>query len=99
MVEARAGAAPGLPGWVNGFGGWVITEHVVDEKMLHVVYGHLYPQDILVQQGQMVQRGQRVARVGNNGDSSAAHLHGEVWIGGRYKGEAVDPAPWWGLEP
>lgn len=82
---------------VSGFGCWVIVEHQIGGAMVHTVYGHMYPQDLLVAVGQKVTAGQPLARVGNNGDSSAPHLHFEVWPGGRYKGSAVDPAPWLGV--
>ena len=89
VVEARSG--------VSGFGCWIILEHRIDDELLHTVHGHLYLKDLLVKAGQQVTRGQQIGRVGNNGDSSGAHLHFEVWRNGRYKGTAIDPAPWLGL--
>lgn len=79
---------------VGGFGGWVWLRHVIDGQIVDTIYGHSYRSDIRVRKGDRVKRGDVIALVGNNGDSSGAHLHAEVWPGGRFGGVAVDPAPW-----
>jgi len=79
---------------VSGFGNWVWLRHIIDGQVVDTIYGHVYRQDITVKKGDLVARGQRIAKVGNNGDSSSAHLHAEVWRGGRTDGIAVDPVPW-----
>ena len=43
--------------------------------------------DILVKKGDTVTRGQEVAKSGNTGDSTGAHLHWEKWV----DGNPVDP--------
>lgn len=39
------------------------------------LYAHLKPGSIVVRQGERVRRGQRLARLGNSGQSDAPHLH------------------------
>jgi len=41
-------------------------------------YGHLAPDSIVVRPGDKVRRGQRLARVGNSGNSTEPHLHFHV---------------------
>ena len=48
---------------------------------------YLHLQKALVQPGQQVTRGQRIALSGNSGRTTSAHLHYELHIDGR----AVDP--------
>lgn len=99
VVEARGADAPDQHGWVNGFGGWIVIDHIFKGKKVSTVYGHLYPKDILVRVGQKVSRGQLIGFVGNNGQSTGAHLHFEIWPDGRLTGgTAVDPMPWLGVE-
>lgn len=45
---------------------------------LFVVYAHLQPGSIRVKQGDKVRRGQKVALVGNSGNTDAPHLHVHV---------------------
>lgn len=80
------------PGWNYGYGHYVIVRYensLLPESTktkLHeagypgghvlVMYAHL--QDILVEQGQVLQPNQQIATLGNSGNSSGAHLHLEV---------------------
>lgn len=54
-------------------GNLVVIEH---RNNLKTYYGHL--SDYLVQQGEWVNRGQKIAEVGDTGRSTAAHLHYSV---------------------
>jgi murein DD-endopeptidase MepM/ murein hydrolase activator NlpD len=60
----------------------------------HYVFMHLQRGSILVNEGDRVRTGQALARVGNTGSSSGAHLHFEIWHGPWAKGgRPVDPLP------
>ncbi|GAB4590225.1 hypothetical protein Ntsu_80570 [Nocardia sp. IFM 10818] len=79
-VVVAAGAA-------SGFGHWIVID-TTDEsgKALSTVYGHMYASGVKVQVGQTVSAGQHIADVGNDGQSTGAHLHFEVVPGGRLTG-------------
>lgn len=86
-VVVAAGAA-------DGFGQWIVIDHNLNGQKVSSVYGHMWPQDLLVKEGQHVRAGQQIARVGNNGHSTGAHLHFELWRGGRLSGgQNFDPHP------
>ncbi|WP_397517530.1 M23 family metallopeptidase [Rhodococcus sp. 3A] len=84
-------------GPASGFGNWIIVDHQIDGKVVSTVYGHMFDDGVLVKAGDRVSAGQEIGRIGNAGESTGAHLHFEVWDGGRLPdgvGTAVDPAPW-----
>lgn len=93
-VVAEAGPA-------SGFGMWIVLDHSVGSEKISTVYGHMWPHGVHVKTGDTVRAGQHIGDVGNNGQSYGAHLHFEVWIGGRFGGHDVDPRPYFdaGLEP
>jgi murein DD-endopeptidase MepM/ murein hydrolase activator NlpD/predicted TPR repeat methyltransferase len=65
-------------------GNYVIIEHAPGELSS---LGHLQQGSIAVKVGEMVQRGQRIARVGNSGYTSLPHLHFSFI--GLYKGDRI----------
>lgn len=70
-------------GWYGGYGNTVILDH---GNGLTTLYAH--SEELYVEEGQSVQRGQAIAAVGSTGLSTGPHLHFEV----RRDGEPVDPA-------
>lgn len=86
-IVVRAGPA-------GGFGQWIVIDHQVGGQLVSTVYGHMWPDGVGVSEGEQVQAGQPIGRVGSNGQSTGPHLHFEVWEGGRFSGgRAVDPMP------
>jgi murein DD-endopeptidase MepM/ murein hydrolase activator NlpD len=75
-------------GPASGFGLAVYIQHA-DGSV--TVYGHI--NDYFVSAGQPVEAGQRIAEVGNKGQSTGPHLHFEVHTGGLYQNRAR-PVPW-----
>jgi murein DD-endopeptidase MepM/ murein hydrolase activator NlpD len=74
-------AAPGrvlYTGWFGGYGKMILLDH---GSGVTTLYAHL--SRILVRRGQVVERGQRIGRVGSTGYSTGPHLHFEVRIDGR----------------
>ncbi|MCJ7717070.1 MAG: M23 family metallopeptidase, partial [Anaerolineales bacterium] len=55
---------------------------------VYTLYAH--QSEFLVQEGDRVNAGDLVGRVGSTGRSSGPHLHWEVWVGGIQ----VDPLDW-----
>ena len=88
------GASEGAPIWAaqggtvvfaernGGYGNCVIIDH---GDGIRTLYGHMSA--ILVNQGQTVNQGDQIGRVGSTGNSTGPHLHFEVLLGNT----AVDP--------
>lgn len=94
-IYAAAGGKVVAAGPANGFGNWIVIDHVVDGKKVSTVYGHMYASGVLVKKGQIVTAAQRIGKVGSAGQSSGPHLHFEVWPGGRLSGgSSTEPVDW-----
>jgi murein DD-endopeptidase MepM/ murein hydrolase activator NlpD len=75
-------------GPASGFGLWMRLRHP-DGTV--TVYGHMHTIDR--PEGASVGAGERIATVGSRGQSTAPHLHFEVWPGGN-RAARIDPKPW-----
>lgn len=81
-IEAPAAGVVRSTGWEAGYGNVVEIDHGFG-----IVTRFAHTSRILVHQGEHVQRGQRIALVGNTGLATGPHLHYEV----RVNGKPVDP--------
>ena len=68
--------------WGSGYGYYVILDHGNNHTTM---YAHC--SKICVKEGQKIAKGQRIAKIGNTGDSTGPHLHFEI----RYRGSPTDP--------
>lgn len=95
-IYAAADGVVALAGPASGFGQWIVLDHIIDGAKCSTVVGHMFPTGLHVKGGQTVTCGQRIADVGNNGESTGPHCHFEVWAGGTRVngGTAVDPIGW-----
>ena len=82
-VVAAAGGVVQFAGFHPQYGNMVDIDHGND---LVTRYAHL--SKVLVKEGEMLQRGRRIADSGNTGRSTGPHLHFEV----RFRGAAQNPA-------
>lgn len=73
-------------GPASGFGLWVVLRH---PDGTHSVYGHV--NRMFVKVGEQVRAGERIAEIGNRGESTGPHLHFEVWAP---DGTKINPLPW-----
>ncbi len=87
-VYAPEGGVVLQAGPASGFGLAVYVQHPDGSITL---YGHV--NQFFVSAGDVVSAGQRIAEVGNRGQSTGPHLHFEVHEGGLYASR-VDPMPW-----
>ena len=81
-IEAPGGGRVTSAGWSAGYGNVVTIDHGygIETKFAHA-------SKLLVRRGQRVERGQRIALVGNTGLATGPHLHYEVHVNDR----PVDP--------
>jgi len=87
-VPAASGGRVVYAGWLAIYGNFVLIDHGLG---VMTGYGHLSQVDVAV--GDLVSRGQIIARTGATGLAGGDHLHFEVFI----HGTSVDPLEW--LDP
>ncbi|MCZ0704126.1 murein DD-endopeptidase MepM/ murein hydrolase activator NlpD [Natronobacillus azotifigens] len=74
-------------GLMRGYGDTILITHYIDlngdgnRQQISTLYAHLRSGTTLVRAGDQVQRGQKIATMGNTGNSTGQHLHFEVHTG------------------
>lgn len=71
------------------YGVTVLIDHMVGGQLVSSRYGHMQYGSLQVKEGDTVQAGQVVGRVGATGKATGPHLHLEVLLGGVTKVDAV----------
>ncbi|MGI8593931.1 MAG: M23 family metallopeptidase [Solirubrobacteraceae bacterium] len=93
VVSPRAGKVTTRGYQGDGAGYYLVIADAGSD--LSYVFMHLEAGSLRVEEGNSVQRGERIASVGSTGSSTGPHLHFEIWKGGWYSGgEAIDPLPY-----
>lgn len=82
-IRAALGGRVTYAGWVSGYGNTVMLEH---RQGYTTLYGHM--KEVLVESGEVVNRGQTIGEMGSTGNSTGPHVHFEV----RRDGELLNPA-------
>lgn len=79
------GTGEGYCFWCFWGGNVVVMRHEGLEGVFATRYDHLKRGSILVEPGDLVAPGQKIAEVGSAGNSTGPHLHFEVWTTGFYE--------------
>lgn len=90
IVAAATGVVT-YAGSMNGYGNVIIITHSINGQTFASVYAHL--SGFWVSKGAVVDKGQKIAPMGNTGRSFGSHLHFEIHVGewnGR-RSNAVNP--------
>lgn len=75
----------------DAYGVTVVIDHVIDGEAVSTRYGHMQYGSLRVSQGDVVEAGQVIGKVGSTGKSTGDHLHLEVLLGGT---TPTDPIAW-----
>ncbi|WP_421663967.1 murein hydrolase activator EnvC family protein [Lysinibacillus telephonicus] len=78
-IVAAAGGSVVYAGPLSTYGNVVIITHSMGGEIYTTVYAHLSSYNVGV--GDVVDKGQQIAQMGNTGRSTGSHLHFEVHIG------------------
>jgi murein DD-endopeptidase MepM/ murein hydrolase activator NlpD len=93
VVSPRAGTVHWVAYQATGAGHYVVIN---GDDGRDYVFMHLQEGSTLVAKDQPVAAGQRIASVGNTGESEGPHLHFEIWPDGWWASKAsqpIDPLP------
>lgn len=80
VTTARGGCASfsaGVNGCNGGYGNYVMVTHYKSSGVYFSLYAHLA--SISVSQGQSVNQGQQLGKLGDSGNSAGSHLHFELY--------------------
>jgi len=88
-VLAAAGGTVVVAGWHNSYGNYVIISHNLDGQQYTTLYAHM--SSLAVSKGQQVGSGQFIGNMGSTGNSTGAHLHFEIYVGGYNYPNASNP--------
>lgn len=81
ILAADSGVVTKMKSNPGGYGYYIVISH---GKGISTLYGHMWRSTVTVSLGQHVSKGQMIARVGMNGDTSGPHLHFEVLQNGSH---------------
>ncbi|WP_146197215.1 M23 family metallopeptidase [Serinibacter arcticus] len=89
VVHAGAGLAGRSPNLVA-------IRSEIDGETVEIWYNHMFDDGVFVEEGDVVNVGDVIGEVGNNGNSTGPHLHLEIHVGNVEdpNGSAVDPLAW-----
>lgn len=90
-VIAAADGVVSYVGTMNGYGKLVMVTHSLDGAQFTTVYAHLSGFTSSV--GDVVSKGDQIAKMGNTGNSTGPHLHFEIHVGewNGQRSNAVNP--------
>lgn len=78
-VVSAADGVVSYAGTMNGYGNVVMVTHSIEGQIFTTTYAHLSGFNASV--GDVVSKGQQIARLGNTGNSTGPHLHFEIHVG------------------
>lgn len=84
-IYATAAGVVAAAGWYGGYGLRVVIDH---GNGLQTMYAHAA--QILVNEGDVVKKGQQIATVGSTGYATGPHVHYEIELWGK----PIDPTPY-----
>lgn len=94
-IHACAGGTVLYLGRAQGYGQWIVLDHPADEGGGVTEYGHMWDARATgLRVGDRVEAGEVIGYVGNNGESSGAHLHLSVMPHAYNPAAKIDPLPW-----
>ncbi|GAA1498099.1 SH3 domain-containing protein [Paeniglutamicibacter kerguelensis] len=93
IYAIAAGKVRSIVKGTNSKTGIIVVEHYIDGAKYEFAYMHMWPEDVMVEVGDKVKAGEKIARVGASGPATGPHLHLEIWKDRFYSSDAnvVDP--------